>query len=63
MSVAYVLEQLGVSKPTAGRAFDALEKAGVLVEITGMLRDRSRAYKGYLDRPRVGIELETATRR
>jgi hypothetical protein len=41
---------------------DALEKAGVLVEITGKKRDRSWAYQSYLDRLRVGTELETPTR-
>jgi Fic family protein len=62
VSVAYAVKQLGVSKPTAGRAVDALEKAGVLVEITGKKRDRSWAYQSYLDRLRVGTELETPTR-
>jgi Fic family protein len=62
VSVAYAVKQLGVSKPTAGRAVDALEKAGVLVEITGKKRDRSWAYQSYLDRLRVGTELGTPTR-
>jgi Fic family protein len=63
VSVAYAVEQLGVSKPTAGRAVEALEKAGVLVETTGKKRDRSWAYQSYLDRLRVGTDLETPTRR
>jgi Fic family protein len=63
VSVAYAIERLGVSKPTAGRAVEALEKAGVLVEITGKKRDRSWAYKGYVDKLRVGTDLETGTRR
>ena len=63
VSVAYVIKHLGVSKPTAGRAVEALERAGVLVEITGKKRDRSWAYQRYLDRLRVGTDLETPTRR
>jgi Fic family protein len=59
VSVAYAIKQLGVSKPTAGRAVEVLEKAGVLVEITGKKRDRSWAYQRYLDRLRVGTELES----
>lgn len=58
VSVAYAIKQLAVSKPTAGRAVEALERAGVLVEITGKKRDRSWAYKSYLDRLRVGTDLE-----
>jgi Fic family protein len=63
VSVAHALRQLGVSKPTAGRAVEALERAGVLVETTGRKRDRSWAYQGYLDRLRVGTDLEAAPRR
>jgi hypothetical protein len=40
-----------------------LERAGTLVEITGEKRDRSWAYRDYLDRLRVGIEIETFPRR
>ncbi|MEQ8765802.1 MAG: Fic family protein [Planctomycetota bacterium] len=58
LSVSTVMKQLSVSKPTAGRAVEVLEKAGVLVEITGKRRDRSWAYQSYLDRLRVGTELE-----
>ncbi len=63
VSVAYAIKQLGVSKPTAGRAVDALEKAGILIEITGKKRDRSWAYQSYLDRLRVGTDLELPPRR
>lgn len=59
VSVAFAIKQLDVSKPTAGRAIDALEKAGVLVETTGKKRDRSWVYQRYLDELRVGTELET----
>jgi Fic family protein len=63
VSVAYAIKQLGVSKPTAGRAVEALERARVLVEITGKKRDRSWAYQRYLDRLRVGTDLELRPRR
>jgi Fic family protein len=57
VSVAFAIERLGVSKPTAGRAVDALAQARVLVEVTGRKRDRSWAYQRYLDLLRVGTEL------
>jgi Fic family protein len=63
VSVAYAIRQLGVSKPTAGRAVDTLSKAGVLVEITGKKRDRSWAYQSYLNRLRVGTDLDLPPRR
>ncbi len=62
VSVAFAIKQLGVSKPTASRAVEALEKAGVLVETTGRKRDRSWVYQRYLDRLRAGTELETPGR-
>jgi Fic family protein len=58
VSVAQVMKRLQTSKPTAGRAVEALEKARVLVETTGKKRDRSWAYQSYLDRLRVGIDIE-----
>jgi Fic family protein len=58
VSVAFAIKRLDVSKPTAGRAVEALEKAGVLVETTGKRRDRSWVYQRYLDKLRVGTELE-----
>ena len=61
VSVAFAIKQLGVSKPTAGRAVEALEKAGVLVETTGKKRDRWWVYQHYLDKLRVGTELETTS--
>lgn len=63
VSVAFAIEKLSVSKPTAGRAVEALEKAGVVVEITGKKRDRSWVYQRYLDRLRVGTELEATGHR
>lgn len=58
VSTAFAVERLGVSKPTAARAVEALMNAGVLVETTGRKRDRAWAYRRYLDRLRVGTELE-----
>jgi Fic family protein len=41
-------ELLKVTKPTAIKAIDVLQAAGVLRETTGKLRDRVYAYHGYL---------------
>ena len=57
VSAAWVVEALGTSKPTAGRAIQALERAGVLVETTGKKRNRSYVYQAYLDRLQAGTEL------
>ena len=62
VSVAFAVKQLGTSKPTAGRAVDALVNAGVLVERTGKRRDRLWAYESYLDRLRAGTELDARPR-
>jgi hypothetical protein len=48
------------TKPTAGRAIELLVAAGVLVEMTGKKRGRSFGYRSYLDRLRVGTELDGA---
>ncbi|MFC1707783.1 helix-turn-helix domain-containing protein, partial [Planctomycetota bacterium] len=58
VSIGFAVKQLGTSKPTAGRAVDALANAGVLVEMTGRKRDRSWAYQSYLHRLREGTEIE-----
>ncbi len=57
VSIASVVKTLGISKPTAGRAVEALDTAGVLVERTGKQRDRSWAYRDYLDRLSMETEL------
>ena len=57
VTAASVVSALSTTKPTAGRAIQTLEAAGVLVETTGRKRDRSYAYRSYLDRLRVGTEL------
>lgn len=58
MTVASAIKLLTTTKPTAGRAIDLLVNTGVLVEKTGRRRDRSFAYQGYLDRLRVGTDLD-----
>lgn len=58
VSTAVVVESLGGSKPTAGRAIEALEAVGILVEVTGRRRDRTWAYQDYLDQLQVGTELD-----
>lgn len=57
VTVASAMALLETTKPTAGRAVDLLVGAGVLVETTGRKRDRSFAYRAYLDRLKVGTEL------
>jgi Fic family protein len=57
VTVSTVVRLLGVAKPTAGRAVDALVDAGVLVETTGKKRDRWFAYERYLERLRVDTDL------
>ena len=46
------------TKPTAGRAVDALGDAGVLDETTSRRRDRDWAYQRHLDRLYEGTELD-----
>jgi Fic family protein len=53
----WVVDALSTTKPTAGRAIEALLAAGVLVETTGKKRDRVYAYQAYLDRLRAGTDL------
>jgi Fic family protein len=57
LTVATAVRLLGVAKPTAGRAVDALVASGVLVETSGRKRDRWFAYERYLERLRVGTDL------
>lgn len=57
ISAPWVVEVFSTTKPTAGRAIEALEAAGILVETSGKKRDRVYAYQDYLDRLRTGTEL------
>ena len=62
VTVASVMKLVETTKPTAGRAIELLVGAGVLVETTGKKRDRSFVYQRYLDRLRVGTELDRGRR-
>ena len=62
VTVASVMKFVETTKPTAGRAIELLVAAGVLAETTGKKRDRSFVYRGYLDRLRVGTELDDVQR-
>jgi len=48
VTVPTVAELLGVSAPTARKAIEILEAAGILRETSGRQRDRVYAYEGYL---------------
>jgi Fic family protein len=58
ITIPGIVKLLETTKPTAGKAVQTLEKIGVLVETSGKRRDRTFAYKKYLDRLRAGTELE-----
>ena len=62
VSVASSMKFLETSKPTAARAIEVLVAAGVLGETTGKKRDRWYAYQGYLERLRVGTDLDVSQR-
>lgn len=59
---ASVMKLVETTKPTAGRAIELLAAAGVLIETTGKKRDRAWVYQGYLDRLRVGTDLDERQR-
>jgi len=63
VTVASVMKLVETTKPTAGRAIELLVAAGVLIETTGKKRDRAWVYQGYLDRLRVGTELDERQRK
>lgn len=58
MTVTAAVRLLEASKPTATRAIEVLAGAGILVETTGKRRDRSIAYRAYMERLRAGTELD-----
>jgi Fic family protein len=62
VTVGFVISHLATTKPTATRAILALVNAGVLAEMTGKKRDRAWAYHSYLERLRVGTELDASRR-
>jgi len=58
VTIARVTELLETTKPTATKAVNTLVDAGILTETSGRRRDRTYSYAAYLDRLRVGTELE-----
>ena len=58
VTIARVTELLEITKPTATKAVNTLVEAGILTETSGRRRDRTYSYAAYLDRLRVGTELE-----
>lgn len=58
VTVASTMRLVQTTKPTAGRAIEMLISAGILVETTGRRRDRSFVYQNYVDRLRIGTELD-----
>ncbi|UCI09557.1 Fic family protein [Mesorhizobium sp. B1-1-8] len=57
VTVVSAMKMIDASKPTATRAIEALAEAGILVETTGKKRDRSFAYRTYMERLRTGTDL------
>jgi len=57
VTVVSAMKMIDASKPTATRAIEALAEAGILVETTGKKRDRSFAYRAYMECLRVGMDL------
>jgi hypothetical protein len=60
VTIPGVVKLLKTTKPTAGKAVQLLESAGVLHETSGKQRDRTFAYERYLEKLRVGTELEAS---
>lgn len=58
VTIPGIVELLSTTKPTAGKAVQLLEGLGVLVETTDKKRDRTFAYRKYLDKLRSGTEIE-----
>jgi len=58
VTIPGIVKLLETTKPTAGKAVQLLERVGVLVETSGKQRDRTFAYKRYLEKLRAGTELE-----
>jgi Fic family protein len=56
VTVASAMQLLATSKPTTTRAIEVLAGIGILAETTGKKRDRSFAYRAYMERLRAGTE-------
>ncbi len=57
VTVQSAIRTLGATKPTAGKAIDALVEAKILQESTGRQRGRAFNYGRYLDELRSGTDL------
>jgi Fic family protein len=57
LTIPGLASRMEITKPTAGKAVAILESLGILREISGRLRDRTFAYREYLDRLKGGTEL------
>lgn len=57
ITMPHVVDQLGVSKPSALKAISILEELDILKERTGKKRDRQYEYFDYLELLKVGTEL------
>lgn len=49
LNAAQAREKSGLSAPTVNKAFEILEKLGVIREITGKQRGRVFAYQAFID--------------
>jgi Fic family protein len=58
VTIPTVVKLLKTTKPTAGKAVQLLEDLGVLTETSGKQRDRTFAYASYLEKLRVGTEVD-----
>jgi Fic family protein len=58
ITIPTVVKLLKTTKPTAGKAVQLLENLGVLAETSGKQRDRTYAYARYLEKLRVGTEVD-----
>lgn len=57
VTVASAMKLLDTTKPTATRGIETLIEAAILAETTGRKRDRSFAYRAYLELLRTNTEL------
>jgi Fic family protein len=58
VTIGSAMKIVGATKPTATRAVEALRDLDILVETSGRKRDRTFAYRAYLERLQAGTELE-----
>jgi hypothetical protein len=58
VTIPTVVKLLKTTKPTAGKAVRLRENLGVLTETSGKQRDRTFAYASYLEKLRVGTEVD-----